>query len=33
MPTSTTLLVLGSWLLLAVLTGLAFRFNRDRSHD
>ena len=33
MPLSTMLIVLGSWLILAVLTVLAFRFNRDRSHD
>ena len=33
MPGTTLLVVIGSWLVLAVLTGLAYRFNRDRSED
>jgi hypothetical protein len=33
MPASTLLLVFGSWVVLAVLTFLAYRFNRGRSDD
>jgi hypothetical protein len=33
MPGTTLLVVIGSWLALAVLTALAYRFNRDRSKD
>jgi hypothetical protein len=33
MPTMTWLLVGGSWVLLLVLTVLAFRFNRERGGD
>jgi hypothetical protein len=32
-PASTLLVVIGSWLLLAGLTLLAYRFNRDRGED
>jgi hypothetical protein len=33
MPTMTLIVVCGSWLLLAALSILAYRFNRDRSDD
>jgi len=33
MPGTTSLLIFGSWLLLAGLTLLAYRFNRDRGDD
>ncbi len=33
MPRWTILWVVGSWIVLAVLTLLAYRFNRDRGHD
>jgi hypothetical protein len=33
MPTSTLIVVLGSWLALLGLTLLAYRFNRDRGDD
>jgi hypothetical protein len=33
MPTMTWLLVGGSWVLLLLLTVLAFRFNRKRGED
>lgn len=33
MPTSTLLIVAGSWAVLALLTLLANRFNRDRADD
>jgi hypothetical protein len=33
MPVSTWIIVVGSWLVLAGLTLLAFRFNRDRDGD
>jgi hypothetical protein len=33
MPTSTLVIIIGSWLLLAGLALLAYRFNRDRGDD
>lgn len=33
LPLSTIVIVFGSWLLLAALAVLAFRFNRGRSDD
>jgi hypothetical protein len=33
MPGSTLLVILGSWLVLAVLIAIAYRFNRDRGED
>ena len=33
MPASTLIVVVGSWLVLAGLTLLAYRFNRDRGED
>jgi len=33
MPVLTPILVAGSWLVIAVLTLVAYRFNRDRSGD
>jgi hypothetical protein len=33
MPGTTIIAVIGSWLLLAVLSVLAYRFNRNRSDD
>jgi hypothetical protein len=33
MPASTLWLVVGSWLVLAGLSLLAYRFNRNRSDD
>lgn len=33
MPTSTLLIVCGSWLALAVLAWVAYQFNRDRGRD
>jgi len=33
MPASTLIVVVGAWLLLAGLTLLAYRFNRDRGED
>ena len=33
MPTRTLILVFGSWLLLAVLSWVAYRFNRSQSKD
>ena len=33
MPISTLIVVCGSWAVLAVLSILAYRFNRDRSDD
>ena len=33
MPTTTLMLIGGSWLLLAVLTVLSYRFNRNRGDD
>lgn len=33
MPTMTLFVVCGSWVLLAVLSILAYRYNRDRSDD
>ncbi len=33
MPGTTIITVIGSWLLLAVLSVLAYRFNRNRSDD
>jgi hypothetical protein len=33
MSTFTLIVVLGSWVLLLVLTLLAYRFNRDRGDD
>jgi hypothetical protein len=33
MPTSTLVIIIGAWLLLAGLTLLAYRFNRDRGDD
>ncbi len=33
MPTSTLVVVLGAWFVLALLTVAAYRFNRDRSED
>jgi hypothetical protein len=33
MPASTVILVVGAWLVLAGLTLLAYRFNRDRGKD
>ncbi len=33
MPASTLIVVVGSWLVLAGLVLLAYRFNRDRGED
>jgi hypothetical protein len=33
MPTSTIVVVVGAWVVLAALTVLAYRFNRDRGDD
>jgi hypothetical protein len=33
MPSATLLIVVGSWIVLAVLTVLAYRFNRSRRGD
>jgi hypothetical protein len=33
MPASTLIVVVGSWLVLAGLALLAYRFNRDRGED
>lgn len=33
MPQSTLIIIIGAWVLLAVLTALAYRFNRDRGED
>jgi hypothetical protein len=33
MPASTIVLIVGSWLVLAGLTLLAYRFNRGRGDD
>jgi hypothetical protein len=33
MPASTLIVVVGAWLLIAGLTLLAYRFNRDRGED
>jgi LPXTG-motif cell wall-anchored protein len=33
MPTSTLVIIIGAWLLLAGLSLLAYRFNRDRGDD
>jgi hypothetical protein len=33
MPASTLIVVVGAWLVLAGLTLLAYRFNRDRGED
>jgi hypothetical protein len=33
MPTSTLAWVIGSWIVLAALSGLAYRFNRNRGND
>jgi len=33
MPLSTLLVLGASWILLALLTLAAYRFNRDRGHD
>jgi len=33
MSTFTLIVVLGSWVLILVLTLLAYRFNRDRGDD
>jgi hypothetical protein len=33
MPAATIFWVLGSWVVLALLSLVAYRFNRDRSHD
>jgi len=33
MPGTTLLVVIGSWVVLAVLVAVAYRFNRDRSED
>jgi hypothetical protein len=33
MPTSTPFIIIGSWVLLALLAVLAYRFNRDRGED
>jgi hypothetical protein len=33
MPASTLLLIFGSWVILAGLALLAYRFNRDRAND
>ncbi len=33
MPASTLLVVIGAWLILAGLTLLAYRFNRDRGSE
>ena len=33
MPASTLIVVVGAWLVLAGLTLLAYRFNRDRGKD
>jgi len=33
MPASTPFIILGSWVLLALLALLAYRFNRDRGDD
>jgi hypothetical protein len=33
MPRSTLFIIVGSWLLLALLTLVAYRFNRSRGDD
>jgi hypothetical protein len=33
MPLSTLLVIIGSWFVLAALTLLAYRFNRNRGED
>jgi len=33
MPASTLIVVVGAWLVIAGLTLLAYRFNRDRGED
>jgi hypothetical protein len=33
MPASTLVIVIGAWLLLAALTGVAWLFNRDRGDE
>jgi hypothetical protein len=33
MPSSTLIIVVGSWFVLAVLTVVAYRFNRSRGGD
>jgi hypothetical protein len=33
MPSSTLIIVVGSWVVLAVLTVVAYRFNRSRKGD
>jgi hypothetical protein len=33
MPTSSLIIIVGSWILLAVATLLAYRFNRGRGDD
>jgi len=33
MPSSTVLIVVGSWFVLALLTIVAYRFNRSRGRD
>jgi hypothetical protein len=33
MPGSTLIIVVGSWIVLAVLTVVAYRFNRSRRGD
>ncbi len=33
MPPSTPFIIIGSWVLLALLVVLAYRFNRDRGED
>jgi hypothetical protein len=33
MPGSTLVIVIGAWLVLVVLTVVAYRFNRDRADD
>ena len=33
MPSSTLAIIIGSWLILAALTVLAWYFNRDRGKD
>jgi hypothetical protein len=33
MPTATLIIVVGSWIVLAVLTVVAYRFNRSQGGD
>jgi hypothetical protein len=33
MPTSSLIIIIGSWLVLAGLSIVAYRFNRERSDD